>query len=648
MSTRLDIYIGPVQSFVSRSRRTRDLWGSSYLLAFLSAHAMRGAHNAGGEIVQPLVREDPLYRWVGGDRTGEAPRIGTLPNHFVVTVDSNAQTVAEAAFESLRAAWKKVCDVVWDRFVEHACSAGNDTEAIWNRQVSAFWETTWTAGSAGCGGGPLARRKHWRSHCPPDEPGDKCTVMHDLQELSGFVRAQRREQQDAFWKRVRACLGTLDLRDNERLCAIALVKRLFPKVAPEALGWEVGASRWPSTVYVGAVPWMQWVVSALPRQVAAYADAVKQSAGDDVFSTQCPSFGPDMRAAGSFAKLDANYLHREFVTSERRCPLVDGAGIEVRRDLADMLKDIYEAKDEDGRQLGPPPSFYALLLADGDRLGRLVGELGGETVSKALAMFTCSVPDIVNNHDGVAVYAGGDDVLAMLPVPNALGCAEALSDAYRSAFAGTRAKDRATLSAAVIFAQVRLPLSYVLGEAHRLLDAVAKDANGRDSLAAAVYKPGGLHCQWVTTWARRSPDGDARAVNLLHGLVRQFDTSAKESGLSGALIYRMRDTLARLCGWERWQPGGWGDLPEVFDTRAFLCAEIHHSLGVRMDDGVEARADELTASVWKLIGPARNPRAGDAGTAPEDNGTGAIRHASVDVLLLARFLADPEQRVSDR
>ena len=37
---RLDISIGPVQGFVSQSRRTRDLWGSSYLLAFLSAHAM--------------------------------------------------------------------------------------------------------------------------------------------------------------------------------------------------------------------------------------------------------------------------------------------------------------------------------------------------------------------------------------------------------------------------------------------------------------------------------------------------------------------------------------------------------------------------------------------------------------------------------
>ena len=609
---------------------------------------MHGARGAGGEIAQPLVGDDPLYRWVDGDRAGEAPRIGTLPNHFVVEMDGDAQPVAEAAVQSLRTAWKKVCDAVWDRFVVHACSAGNGTETVWNRQVGAFWEVMWTVGPSDFHRELLARRKRWRSYRPPDEPGDKCTVMHDLQELSGWVRAQSSRQQEEFWNRVRTGLGVLDLRDNERLCAVALVKRLFPKVAPEAIGWEVDASRWPSTVYVGAVPWIRRVECANPRRAAAYADAVEQRTKDDVFSMQRPPFGLGKRAAGGFSKLDANYLHRDFVMSKRRCPLVDGAGLEVRRDLAKMLEDIYEARDEDERQFGPPPSFYALLLADGDCLGRLVGEYKGETVGKALATFTHKVPDIVKKHDGVTVYAGGDDVLAMLPVPGALACAAALSGAYRNAFADTAAKDEATLSAAVAFAQIRLPLSYVLGEAHRLLDAVAKDDNGRDSLAAAVLKPSGLHCQWVTTWTRCCPDGDAHALALLDGLVRQLGPNTAEPGLSGALIYRVRDTLTRLCGWEQWQPGSWGDIPEDIDVRAFLRAEIHHSVDVRMNDGAQTRAKELTASVWNLLGPARNPRADHAGAAPRDSSAGAIAQAGVDAVLLARFLADPEQRVSDR
>ena len=266
MTTRIDISIGPVQGFVSQSRRTRDVWGSSYLLAFLSAHAMHGAAQAGGSIVQPDVADDRLYLWVSGIPTSEPPRIGTVPNHFVVEVRADARHLAEAAVGSLDAAWLRVCDAVWARFVEPACLAGNETQAIWDRQVGSFWEVSWTSGPWSDSGNLLARRKQWRSHSPPDEPGDQCTVMHDLQELSGHVRARQARQHDEFWRHVKRHLGELDLRDNERLCAVALVKRLFPKVAPEALGWRVEASHWPSTVYVGAVPWIQRVVEVTPDQ----------------------------------------------------------------------------------------------------------------------------------------------------------------------------------------------------------------------------------------------------------------------------------------------------------------------------------------------------------------------------------------------
>ena len=57
MTWELDLSIGPVQSFVAQSRRTRDLWGSSYLLSYLAAHAMRGA-------VTPELIVDPGGRFV--------------------------------------------------------------------------------------------------------------------------------------------------------------------------------------------------------------------------------------------------------------------------------------------------------------------------------------------------------------------------------------------------------------------------------------------------------------------------------------------------------------------------------------------------------------------------------------------------------
>ncbi len=530
--------------------------------------------------------------------------------------------------------------------MERASPRGNRTERIWNRQVDAFWDVMWTAGDAAGKDGLLARRKHWRGRSLPDEPGDKCTVMHDFQELSGYVRGESgesRKRQDRFWNCVSERLGKLDLQDNERLCAIALVKRLFPKAASEALGWKVDTSHWPSTVYVGAVPWIRQTTSTAPRLSGQYAAAVRESASDDVLAEQWSPFAePDKPAAGDFAKLDANYFYPEFVKSERLCPLTDGGGTEigVRDKLTRLLRDIHNTKDETGRALGPPSKFYAMLLADGDRLGKLVGSLGGEPVGRALADFTRGVPQIVREHDGITVYAGGDDVLAMLPAPQALTCAASLSSRYRSAFAAVGASVRATLSAAVLFAHVRSPLSAVLAEAHRLLDDVAKDANGRDSLAAGVMKRGGLHCQWVTTWTRRQPNGrTSYAPELLQELTEHLKKNAADPGLSSALIYRIRETLSLLCGRSRWEPGVWCALPKDLDVRALLRAEILRSLSARAIESAEKHAGELADRVWKVLGPAR-AAAGDGGS--------EITEAGVDALLLARFLASPGHEEDDR
>lgn len=641
MTMRIDVSIGPVQGFVAQSRRTRDLWGSSYLLSFLCAHAMAGAWKAGGRIVRPRVDDDLLYGWVAGRRDGDPPRIGSVPNHFVAETDEDAPRVAVAAGDALDAAWKRVYEAVWMRFVEPCCPAGAGTDGIWERQVRGFWEVLWTAGDSTSRGALLARRKHWRSHHAPDEPGDKCTVMHDLQELSGHVRSRSGggRLQDDFWADMRERLGPLEIRDKERLCAIALVKRVFPKVSKEALGWTVDSAHWPSTVYVGAVPWIRDVKTVAPRQAREYAEKVQESVTRDVLTERRSPFN-DLHdpAAGDFSALDANFFHRSFLKDERLCPLADGVSVD-RAALEQALKQVYCAGDATGRSPGRPPAFYALLLADGDRLGKLVGRLGGQRVGRALSAFTRDVPALVREHDGVVVYAGGDDVLAMLSLPRAIACASALSDRYRAVFADQQTGSGATLSAAVVFAPVRHPLGAVVAEARRLLDGVAKDANGRDSLAAAVLKNNGTHCRWATTWIRRGPGGESRrAVDLLDGLTARLGSAAAGSGLSSALLHRIRELLTRLGGWSRWRPGAWRALPPECGARTFLEAEILHSLTARAAEGAETRAAELTDLVWAALARSRAPAVRTEADAAE---------AGVDALLLARFLADPDREEGD-
>lgn len=630
MKTRIDISIGPVQGFVIQSRRTRDLWGSSYLLAFLSAHAMRGACEAGGELVRPSVHEDPLYLQVCGTGSGDPPRIGSVPNRFTIETEEDANIVAEAAIRAQEKAWKRVCLAVWDEFVGHATPLGRETEAIWKRQVESFWEVAWTAGPAESAP-DLYRRKFWRTHMPPNEPGDKCTIMHELQELSGFVRghsAGEREKQDDFWAKVRLKTGELDIRQDERLCAVTLVKRLFPRVASRALGWPLDAVHWPSVVRVAATPWVRTVLAESPDEAQSLVDMLRELAPKGAVKTS-----PGAPIERSFSSLDASYFHETFVQSETRCPLEGGH--ESQKKIRGILRRIGETRLADGGRIGNPRSFYAMLLADGDRLGQLVADLGGPAVSQGLRAFSGDVARITGNHDGVLIYAGGDDVLVMLPVDSALGCADAMAQAYSTAFDG-----KATLSAAVVFGHVRLPLGAVLSEAHRLLDGSAKDANGRNSLAAAVIKGGGPHSCWVSTWDRRLQNGNTeRATSLIGALAEALGDGGDEPGLSSSLLYRLRETLGMLCDWPRWEPGITGILPPGMDVEAFLRAEVSRTVSIRHDrkqtDHVEEEQEmERTSSLASLIEDVLRPSVWKGGEiVPVEDRIG------VDGLMLARFLA---------
>ena len=545
MTTRLDVSIGPVQGIrLSVAPYARSV--GQFVSTGLS-HGPRDARRAvqaGGRITQPVVDGDALYAWVCGDRRGRPPRIGTVPNHFVVEVSGAAGPIAKAAEQALGEAWMTVCRSVWERFVAHACPTGRGTDAIWKRQIESFWDVTWTAGPGNDGARLMARRKQWRTHRPPDEPGDKCTVMHDLQEISGHVGVAHRARQKEFWMQVGSRLGSLDLQAGERLCAIALVKRLFPKqeVCGAALGWPVDASHWRSTVSIGALPWIREVMEAVPQQAREYAQVVSRHV-QDVFMERPPSTGRNVETAGAFARLDANYLHCDFVASERRCPLSADATQADRDELGALLKKIYDAEAEDGRRLGPPPAFYALLLADGDRMGDLVGAIG-RPVRKPCVGFVHrqGYRDRrgASRSDGIRRRRRRTMPCCRLPAP----CSARMHSRSRFGPHSRRPAPRhqATLSAAVVFVHVRLPLRSVLHEAHHLLDDVAKDGNGRNSLAVGVLKHGGRHAQWVTTWTRAAANG-ARAVTLIEGLVRQLETDTATPGLSSALLYRVRKLL---------------------------------------------------------------------------------------------------------
>ncbi len=569
---RLYFNIGPVQSFLAQARRTRDLWAGSFLLSHLADEAITAVEEHGGSIVLPA-------RAQATKAPGEASQpFGTVPNRFVAE-DVGADG-AHAAVDAVQREWARIAQAVWDRFVAPVAERGKGTREIWDRQVAHFWEITWVIGPPGC----LDARKQWRTPPLRVEDGDHCAVMGDLQELSGYVRAQDRDRQKEFWAAVRAKCNTLELADDERMCAIALIKRFFPAVANETVKIEFPVKSWPSSSYLAAVPWLERVASRQPgndEQRSRHRDAMRRFAkqvhelaggavGERYTRIEC------LRKLGTedsmFLRLHGNFFFKEQLENARRTPF-ETEDETRRKALVAELGTLHE-------NVGAPAPYFALLVMDGDSMGKLLalarreqtaGEGPGESVvAHSLQAFASVAPKLVTKNNGVTVYAGGDDVVALLPAQYALACAAALAQCYRQCFkehceqlrAPELAHD-ATLSGSIVYAHYSTPLRQILDTAHRLLDDVAKEATGRDSLAIGVLKGDALVCEWSAPWAHLHDGKGGDKAHLLDELRKAFapDRDARARELSSSFLFGLRAWVTGLCEDAREVPGQFGRLP---------------------------------------------------------------------------------------
>ncbi len=177
------------------------------------------------------------------------------------------------------------------------------------------------------------------------------------------------------------------------------------------------------------------------------------------------------------------------------------------------LPDIAGVPDEDTEH----PAYLAVLHMDGDRMGKLLSaqktEKAHRTLSACLAKFAdVRVPEIVEEHGrnvkgrSALIYAGGDDVLALLPLENALQCAEEIRKAFAEAMNPFVIEDQngkkigGTMSAGIAITAAHLPLDHGLEEA-RCAEKRAKDGYGRaavvvrDTRSSAIREMG---AQWET------------------------------------------------------------------------------------------------------------------------------------------------------
>jgi CRISPR-associated protein Cmr2 len=458
MSHLLAITVGPVQEFIAAARRTRDLWFGSHLLSEISREVAKAVERQGGHLIFPA--------------SSDAENVANVILAELPT--GEPKNVAAAAKQAAKDCWKK--------FAEQArADAGNAVRAdIWNEQVDDVIElyAAWLGATDNYAEDRkklmrlLAGRKNCRDFLPAK--GRAGVPKSSLDGQRESVLKPPREWQERFRTRLRS-------REGEQLDVVGVVKRVAGSNQP-----------YPSVARIAADPW----VRGNQHRLAPINAACEQLRSQGIIR------GLDKTTYPQFAVFP---YEGTAVYTSRHHELIEETEATI-----DQLRPLGEALT----RLAQPEPYLSVLVADGDRMGAAISDLTAAVAhrefSQALAGFAGEARQIVKAHNGVLVYAGGDDVLAFLPVDRCLECARKLHDK----FSGLLSKyGSLTLSVGIAIGHFMENLEDLLGYG-RTAEKAAKEPD-RDGLAVHLHKRGGAPIRARAKWSERPDERLSRYAELI-------------------------------------------------------------------------------------------------------------------------------------
>lgn len=513
------VSLGPIQDFIASARRCQDLWFGSFLLSELSRATAAAITREAGD--KCLIFPGAL----GNDKASVANKIiAALP------ADKTPRDVAEAGNKAMK---DRLEDLAKELFERLPGKGFHRDLAL--KQVGEMMEYLWVAA-------PLESRD--RDYARAREQAERLLTWRKNTRVWGPVPwkakpgvpkssldGQRESVLDeSLYEQVRKGELTPEqlrkhyfVKKTERLCGVGLLKRIGED--PEVAGPRRPAFHSNSHVASGPMR------TRIQRRGDAGRDAHAR------YLEELKRLGVNLER---FRGGDDGYLffaERLPEVFEMYAGELSEAEQKKRlREAQRALQDLFDKVD----QKSPPIPYYALLLADGDRMGQAIDELKQreqhQTLSQALERFALRCRETVEAHEGSLIYSGGDDVLALLPLHTALACANRLQQNFQRELVEATApcRTRPTLS-------VGLGIAHHLesmGEARRLAkqaEDLAKQK--RNSLAVMVDKRSGAEVSVTGKWNEDLP---------LHQRLEQWCQMLHEEKLPDSAAYDLEAAMTPL------------------------------------------------------------------------------------------------------
>jgi CRISPR-associated protein Cmr2 len=321
------------------------------------------------------------------------------------------------------------------------------------------------------------------------------------------------------WNKLKLSKGVL--KEGEKLCGVCLTKRLFPEIISEE--FSLGEIKFPSTSEMASIGEKRRIKREISEEVKEKFKSLIEKLGIQN-SVSVPKLKGD-----KLYNIDGQFLMTETYRTdyfEKELGLkVDEKDI---KEIVEFLKD---------KEISPS-KYYAILQMDGDNMGKwLRGEFNikiGEAIhknvrdalveyskdddkvkiekildsrhpispsihqafSRRLSIFALEyVRKIVEEDNyGKLVYAGGDDILAFLPVEDVLNCAYELQKTFKEVLS-----KKATMSAGILIVHHKYPLYLALKKVSEA-EKKAKNFYGKSAFCVTFMTHGGEEREFVYNW----------------------------------------------------------------------------------------------------------------------------------------------------
>ena len=599
--------IGPVQGFITAARRTRDLWFGSHLLSEISKAAAKKISDKDGELIFPSLKKEKLL-------PSNLPDAPNVANIILAELDEgqDPRELDQQVKDAAQGEWMQYAKGA--KWLAENDSEGFKVSSLWEYQVNDVLEfySAWLQVS-----GDDSRYKMERKRLMRLLAGRKSIrdfIQEETQDLKGEWQKSKPPKssldgaRDTVLPKNREDISDdlalkMRLKAGEQLCAVGLTKRLGG-IRFDSVGGmkKPKLEAFPSVVRIALDPWIRGIVDS-----GGEAKRIL-----DEISGICEDRENIAQKSGKWNKKDIRYpdfpfdghvLHISQIDSivyakkksdnpEKKADgQLKGWETILANDDIDALKKIKGLAErlqksgttkngEKGLGFGKPERYYAIIVADGDRMGKVISTREGKKqhieFSKSLSQFADNARAIVQKHNGCMVYSGGDDVLAFLPLDCCLQAARSLHESFGDLLNGYEipnsdedgAKKRSpTLSVGIAIGHSMEPLEDML-EFGREAERAAKDGTDskdeRNGLAIHVHPRSGVSIkireQWkskddnslderLLKWAKMYDDEELpdRAAYDLHELAedyRNWKTSTDEERMNLSRI--IRDDALRL------------------------------------------------------------------------------------------------------